>query len=88
MSFEDYDDYPIDRFIKNEYVTTITNEKGESETLNVYDSCPLCSMTVADEYQFDLHLDYSKHGSLYEFVDETTKDNPIMINDGEITFFE
>ena len=88
LSFEDYDDYPIDRFIKNEYVTTITNEKGDSETLNVYDSCPLCAMTVADEYQFDLHLDYSSHGSLYEFVDETTKDNPIVINDGEITFFD
>ena len=85
LRFEDYKDYPFERFVKKEYQVSLS-ETGK--TLSIYDSAPFGAMTVADEYQFTLKLDDAVSGSLYEFSSETDKDNPILISDGEIKFWD
>ena len=78
VTFSDYADYPIDTFIKEE--TVIGNN-------TFYISTPLGAMTVADEYSFELHLDNSANGSLYEFS-KLSDNNTIIVNDSELTFFD
>lgn len=81
ITFNDYADFPIDTFIKEEI------QLGNQ---TVYVSAPLGALTVADEYSFDLHLD-NTYGSLYEFTekkDTPTAENTLIVHDSEITFYE
>lgn len=87
VTFEDYKDYPIERFIKASMNVTVDTSDGEVQQ-TVYNSAPLSALTVADEIQYTLHLDDVSSGSLYEFADSDSKSNPIVINDGEITFWD
>lgn len=83
VSFADYSDYPIERFIKGMNSVTVN---GKTET--IYDSAPLKALTVADEYQYVLNLDDAESGSLYEFTANDSSTNPIVISDGEIKFWD
>lgn len=77
VTVEDYADYPIDTFIKETMEVTTGQDKK-----TVYISAPMGAMTVADEYQFTLHLNNADSGSLYEFSGKS--DNTVIISDGEI----
>lgn len=83
VTFADYSDYPIERFIKN---TKTVSVNGNTET--IYDSAPIKALTVADEYQYVLNLDDAESGSLYEFAANDSSTNPIVISGGEIKFWD
>ena len=95
MSFEDYADFPIERFVKwsydtdgNEIPMTANVTVGRSkQEMPVYISAPLSALTVADEFRYTLELNHPNSGSLYEFADASCLDNPIVVADGEITLF-
>ena len=95
LSFEDYADFPIERFVKwsydtdgNEIPMTANVTVGRSkQEMPVYISAPLSALTVADEFRYTLELNHPNSGSLYEFADASCLDNPIVVADGEITLF-
>ena len=95
LSFEDYADFPIERFVKwsydtdgNEIPLTANVSIGDSsQEMPVYISAPLSALTVADEFRYTLELNHPNSGSLYEFADASCLDNPIVVADGEITLF-
>lgn len=83
VTFEDYEDYPIERFVTRQIDVSLG---AGSQT--VFVSPPFNALTVADEYQFTLRLEDASCGSLYEFADASCLDNPIVVRDGEIVFFD
>ena len=95
VSFDDYADFPIERFVKWQYdehgnhipLTVKTHIDGTAYTQDVYVSAPLNALTVADELSYTLNLNNPESGSLYEFADSSCLNNPIMVSDGEITLF-
>ena len=96
LTFEDYADFPIERFIKWDYDSS-GNEKPMEVSANisqtevnmpVYVSAPLSALTVGDEFRYTLEMDNPQSGSLYEFADASSLDNPIVVADGEMTFFD
>jgi hypothetical protein len=95
LSFEDYADFPIERFVKwsydtdgNEIPMTANVTVGRSkQEMPIYISAPLSALTVADEFRYTLELNHPNSGSLYEFADASCLDNPIVVADGEITLF-
>ena len=95
LSFDDYADFPIERFVKWCYddagnqvpMRTTIRVDGKIRNMDVYVSAPFNALTVADEMQYTLNLYNPESGSLYEFADASCKDNPIMVSDGEITLF-
>ena len=101
VTFEDYADYPIERFIRWKYdrstrqygpetvqVKTATSGSTDFQTVPIYVSAPLNALTVADEYQFEVNTDRTDCGSLYEFMDLDSKDNPLVVQDCEIKFWD
>ena len=96
LSFEDYADFPIERFIKWDYdaegnekpMEVSANIKRHEVNMPVYVSAPLNALTVADEFKYGLEMDYPDSGSLYEFADASCLDNPIIVANGEITLFD
>ena len=96
VTFMDYADYPIDRFIRWNYggmdenspLKVHTTIDGSIVDVPIYVSAPLNALTVADEYQYSLRLENPSSGSLYEFTDEDYLDNPIVIQNGEIKFMD
>ena len=90
VTFEDYADYPIERFIKYSYNRNVAIGSSE-ENVTVYVSAPLNALTVADEYQFEVNTGRVDCGSLYEFTDKESDNatkNPIVIQDCEIKFWD
>lgn len=95
-TFDDYADYPIERFIKWNYdsdgepgpLNVRTTIDGSLQDVPVYVSAPINALTVADEYQYALRLEDASSGSLYEFTDRDYLNNPIVIEDGEIKFMD
>ena len=85
VTFEDYADFPIEQFIKYGHSKTVTVGGKQVE---VYESAPLGAMTIADEYEFILNLNNAESGSLYEFSANDSSVNPIIVNDGEIKFWD
>lgn len=79
LSFEDYVDYSIDRFIKYE-----TNINGK----HIYVSNPIETLVTADEYQFSVYNNEVESGTLVEFTDTSYIKNPMLIQDNEILFFD
>lgn len=89
VTFEDYADFSIEQFInKTHYIDISVRINLKKTNLRVYESAPLCAMTVADEYEFTLYNNNCTYGSLYEFTDDSYTDNPIIIADGEIKFWD
>ena len=96
VTFADYADYQIERFIKWNYDSD-GNEKpfrvsatvdGSTAWEDIYVSAPLNALTVGDEYKFSLRNEDASCGTLYEFTDTAYQSNPIMIRDGEIVFYD
>lgn len=85
VTFEDYKDMSIEQFIRYDSSHNV-NVAGENVT--IYESAPLGALTVADEYQFTLDLNNASTGSLYEFASVDSSVNPIVINEGEILFWD
>lgn len=97
VTFEDYADYPIERFIRWKYdkssrtfgPETVTVKVDDNyEMIPVYVSAPLNALTVADEYQFEVNTNRVDNGTLYEFMDADSKYNPILIRECEIKMFD
>ena len=85
VTFEDYADFPIDQFIKYNHTKTVT---AGGKQITLYESAPIGAMTIADEYDFTLHLDNVESGSLYEFAATDSSVNPIVVHDGEIKLWD
>ena len=81
ITFENYEDFPIESFIKEEWTPT-----GGSEP--IYISAPLETLVTASEYQFKLTNNSPSSGTLYEFTHEDFITNPILIQDNEFLFFD
>jgi hypothetical protein len=89
LSFEDYADFPIERFVKWQYdasgnqvpLKLRVHMKNRMSNEEVYVSPPLNALTVADELSYTLRLNNPESGSLYEFADSSCLDNPIMVSD-------
>ena len=79
LTIQDYEDIPIDSFVN----TTLTNNDNTS----IYISSPLSALVVANEYQFLLENNEATFGSLAEFTDNEYIDNPILIEDNKIIFY-
>lgn len=79
LTLEDYDDWNIEKFIKD--ISVINGH-------NVYVSPPFETLVAADEYQFRLQLDEPESGTLAEFTDKTSITNPILVRDNKILFYD
>ena len=78
LTFEDYKDIPIENFIRK---TLETNGK------TIYISNPIGALILADEYEFILENKDTSTCSLVEFTDSSYIDNPILIQDNKLLFF-
>ena len=54
---------------------------------NIYISAPLSALVVANEYQYILENHDIVQGSLAEFTDSEYIDNPLIIEENTLTFF-
>ncbi len=81
LTIGDYDDFEIEDFIINEVY---------NETLNssIYVSAPLETLVPVQEYQFVLTNKDVSSGTLAEFTDSSYIQNPILIQDNEILFYD
>ena len=84
LTLETYEDVPIESFIN----TTITHNNTISGIKNnIYISAPLSALVVANEYQYILENHDIVQGSLAEFTDSEYIDNPLIIEENTLTFF-
>lgn len=81
LTIGDYDDFEIEDFIID---TSIPNDKVGT----VYISAPLETLVTVNEYQFQLTNKNVSSGTLAEFTDISYINNPILIQDNEILFYD
>ena len=81
LTIGDYDDFEIDDFIID---TSTPNDKVGT----VYISAPLETLVTVNEYQFQLTNKNVSSGTLAEFTDTSYINNPILIQDNEILFYD
>ena len=81
LTIGDYDDFEIEDFIID---TSTPNDKVGT----VYISAPLETLVTVNEYQFQLTNKNVSSGTLAEFTDKSYINNPILIQDNEILFYD
>ena len=81
LTIGDYDDFEIEDFIID---TSTPNDKVGT----VYISAPLETLVTVNEYQFQLTNKNVSSGTLAEFTDTSYINNPILIQDNEILFYD
>ena len=81
LTIGDYDDFEIEDFIID---TSTPNDKVGT----VYISAPLETLVTVNEYQFKLTNKNVSSGTLAEFTDTSYINNPILIQDNEILFYD
>ena len=81
LTISDYDDFEIEDFIID---TSTPNDKVGT----VYISAPLETLVTVNEYQFQLTNKNVSSGTLVEFTDTSYINNPILIQDNEILFYD
>lgn len=81
LTIGDYDDFEIADFITD----TVTNNKLNT---TIYVSAPLETLVPVQEYQFVLTNKDVSSGTLAEFTDSSYIQNPILIQDNEILFYD
>lgn len=81
LTIGDYDDFEIEDFIID---TSTPNDKVGT----VYISAPLETLVTVNEYQFQLTNKNVSSGTLVEFTDTSYINNPILIQDNEILFYD
>lgn len=81
LTISDYDDFEIEDFIID---TSTPNDKVGT----VYISAPLETLVTVNEYQFQLTNKNVSSGTLAEFTDISYINNPILIQDNEILFYD
>lgn len=81
LTIGDYDDFEIEDFI-------IDTSKPNDKVGTVYISAPLETLVTVNEYQFQLTNKNVSSGTLAEFTDSKYINNPILIQDNEILFYD
>lgn len=81
LTIDDYDDFEIEDFI-------IDTSKPNDKVGTVYISAPLETLVTVNEYQFQLTNKDVSSGTLAEFTDSEYINNPILIQDNEILFYD
>lgn len=81
LAIGDYDDFEIEDFI-------IDTSKPNDKVGTVYISAPLETLVTVNEYQFQLTNKDVSSGTLAEFTDSKYINNPILIQDNEILFYD
>lgn len=81
LTIGDYDDFEIEDFI-------IDTSKPNDKVGTVYISAPLETLVTVNEYQFQLTNKNVSSGTLAEFTDTSYINNPILIQDNEILFYD
>lgn len=81
LTIGDYDDFEIEDFI-------IDTSKPNNNIGTVYISAPLETLVTVNEYQFQLTNRDVSSGTLVEFTDTSYINNPILIQDNEILFYD
>lgn len=84
VTFETYKNIPIETFIKK----TQADSTGQNIFGNEYISNPIGCLLIPDEIQYELHLDDTSCGSLYEFMNAEYLDNPILVKDNKIELYK
>ena len=83
LTFGDYEDIPIENFVKY----TIPASKYTNLDTDIYVSAPIGALVLAEEYQFEVNTTDGTTGSLEEFTDKDYIDNPILIQDNKLVFY-
>ena len=81
LTIGDYDDFEIEDFI-------IDTSTPNDNVGTVYISAPLETLVTVNEYQFQLTNKNVSSGTLAEFTDKSYINNPILIQDNEILFYD
>ena len=81
LTIGDYDDFEIEDFI-------IDTSTPNDNVGTVYISAPLETLVTVNEYQFQLTNKNVSSGTLAEFTDTSYINNPILIQDNEILFYD
>lgn len=81
LTIGDYDDFEIEDFI-------IDTSTPNDNVGTVYISAPLETLVTVNEYQFQLTNKDVSSGTLAEFTDSNYINNPILIQDNEILFYD
>ena len=85
VRFIDYEDTPIDAFIKYEIPVDISTDDGvQMNTSTLIISNSIEAPVLGDEYEFDLMV-RPDSGTLYEWTAGNDSSAQILIQDGEIT---
>lgn len=84
VTIEDYEDFSIESFINGQY-QRYNGSTPIGEPIEV--SAPFERPVVATEYQFEVINNDVKSGSLAEFDGTKLENNPILIDDNEILFY-
>ena len=80
LTFDDYKNVPIYNFIRKTINLNTLNT-------NIYISNPIGALIQADEYEFILENKDTSIASLIEFTDTSYINNPILIHENELLFF-
>lgn len=83
LTISDYEDFEIEDFITD----TVINTNIDSSYI-IYVSSPLETLVPVQEYQFVLTNNDVSSGTLAEFTDSSYIQNPILIQDNEILFYD
>ena len=85
VRFEDYEHMPISAFIKYEIPIYMSSSDGtELDTSTIIVSNTIETPVLGDEFEFDL-VNRPATGTLHEWMADSSTNNEIYINDGEIT---